>query len=68
MLVLSRRVGEEIIIGDNVRVRVVSASGNKVRLAVCAPKAVRVDRLEISRQRLAYENEAVDRGEVGMRQ
>jgi carbon storage regulator len=51
MLVLSRRVGEEIVIGENVRVKVVAAHGKKVRLAVCAPKTVRIDRLEINERR-----------------
>jgi carbon storage regulator len=54
MLVLSRRVGEEIVIGDNVRVRIVAAQGNKVRLAVSAPRAVRIDRLEVSRRRAEF--------------
>jgi len=47
MLVLSRRPGEEIIISGGIRVRVVSVQGGKVRLAVAAPPAVRVDRQEI---------------------
>lgn len=54
MLVLSRRVGEEIVIGNNVRVRIVAADGTKVRLAIAAPKFVRVDRLEVSRRRAEF--------------
>jgi carbon storage regulator len=57
MLVLSRRVGEEIVIGGNVRVRVVSASGSKVRLAVSAPKNVRVDRLEVNQRRAEFDRD-----------
>jgi carbon storage regulator len=37
MLVLSRKPGETIVIGDNIRVTVVTIHGNRVRLAVTAP-------------------------------
>lgn len=47
MLVLARRVGEEIVIGDNVRVTVLEIRGNQVRLGVVAPQSVRVLREEI---------------------
>lgn len=46
MLVLSRKVGEEIIIGDNVRVKVLRFEGKKVRLGVIAPSNVTVHRSE----------------------
>ena len=51
MLVLSRRLGEEIVIGESIRVTVVAVHGNKVRLGVTAPDSVRVDRKEISQRR-----------------
>jgi carbon storage regulator len=44
MLVLSRSAGEEILIGDNVRVRIVDVTGNKVRLGITAPLNVAVRR------------------------
>jgi carbon storage regulator len=47
MLVLSRTSGEEIIIDGNVRVKVVEVRGNRVRLAVCAPKDVPIRRSEL---------------------
>jgi carbon storage regulator len=47
MLVLTRRVNEAIVIADRVRVVVAEVEGNKVRLAVEAPRNVRVDREEI---------------------
>ena len=47
MLVLSRRVGEEIVIGGNIRVTVVSVEGGKVRLGVTAPASVPVHRKEV---------------------
>lgn len=47
MLVLSRKVGEEIIIGDNIRVTVVSVRPNVVRLGFTAPDNVAIFRSEI---------------------
>jgi carbon storage regulator len=47
MLVLSRRVGEEIIIAGNIRVTVASIKGDKVRLGITAPPDVRIDREEV---------------------
>ena len=47
MLVLSRKIGEEIIIDGKVHVRILRASGNRASLAIDAPNAVSVDRGEI---------------------
>ena len=47
MLILTRRIGESIIIGDNVNVTVLGVKGNQVRLGVNAPKDVSVHREEI---------------------
>jgi carbon storage regulator len=47
MLVLSRRVGEEILIGDNIRVMVVVVRGHTVRLGIEAPTSVPITRLEL---------------------
>jgi carbon storage regulator len=47
MLVLSRRVGEEIVIGDNIRVTVVAIRGNQVRLGFTAPPDVSIQRDEL---------------------
>ena len=47
MLILTRRVGETLIIGDNVSVAVLGVRGNQVRLGVDAPKDVAVHREEI---------------------
>jgi len=54
MLVLTRRVGEVIVIDDNIRVTVVSINGEKVRLGVVAPADVTVDREEIHERRILY--------------
>lgn len=47
MLVLSRNIGEEIVIADVIRVRVVSVDGVRVRLGIDAPESIRVDRKEV---------------------
>jgi carbon storage regulator len=47
MLVLSRKVGEEIIIDGVIRVRIVDVGGGKVRLGITAPPDVTIDRQEI---------------------
>ena len=54
MLVLSRRVGEEIIINDNIRVTVVAVKGDRVRLGIVAPRDVNVDRSEVHERRLQF--------------
>jgi carbon storage regulator len=51
MLVLTRKVGEDIIIGDNVRITIVSVHGDKVRVGIEAPRDVTVDRQEIHERR-----------------
>ena len=47
MLVLTRRVGEKIIIGDNVTVSVLGVKGHQVRIGIEAPHDVKVNREEI---------------------
>jgi len=47
VLILTRRVGETIMIGDEVTVTVLRVKGNQVRLGVNAPKTVSVQREEI---------------------
>lgn len=48
MLVLTRRPGETLIIGEDIRVTVLEVSGNQVRIGVTAPKAVPVHREEVA--------------------
>ena len=52
MLILTRRVGESLKIGDDVSVTVLSVNGNQVRIGIDAPKDVAVHREEIY-QRIA---------------
>lgn len=47
MLVLSRRVNERILIGDNIRIVVISMRGDKVRIGIDAPDDVLIMRPEV---------------------
>jgi carbon storage regulator len=47
MLILTRRVGETLVVGDEITVTVLGVKGNQVRLGVNAPKDVAVHREEI---------------------
>ena len=51
MLVLSRKVGERIQVGDEIEVVVCEIRGDKVLLGVVAPREVQVDRAEIRKRK-----------------
>ncbi len=61
MLILTRRVGETLMIGNNISVTVLGVKGNQVRIGVNAPKEVSIHREEIY-QRILDEKEQENSG------
>ncbi|WP_020472893.1 carbon storage regulator [Zavarzinella formosa] len=47
MLVLTRKLNEEIIIGDNIRIKIVAVNGDRIRVGIEAPRDVAVNRAEL---------------------
>ena len=60
MLILTRKVGESVLIGENISITVLSVRGNQVKLGVQAPKEVSVHREEIYQRILQLKDEHVD--------
>lgn len=53
MLVLTRKIGESIVLGGDIVVKVSDISGNRVKLCIDAPKSCRILRAEIAEESLA---------------
>jgi carbon storage regulator len=64
MLVLTRKVGEKVVIDGRITVTVLSVDGNKVRIGVTAPPQVRIDREEVHRQRMEFAEIEVESEEL----
>ena len=67
MLILTRRVGETVMIGEDVTVTVLRVKGNQVRLGVNAPKSISVQREEIFhriKRESAESSEKVEKAET----
>lgn len=47
MLVLTRKVGESIRIGDDVKITIIEADGNNIKIGIDAPRSVKVHREEV---------------------
>lgn len=65
MLIFTRRIGEEIRIGNDIRIRIVDIKGKQVRLGIEAPSEVIVHREEIYLRINNSQPEAEKRGETG---
>lgn len=53
MLVLTRRIGEVLVIGGDIKVQVLGVKGVQVRIGIEAPRAVKIDREEIHERKQA---------------
>lgn len=60
MLILQRRIGESLVIGEEIRISVVSIEGGRVRLAISAPPEVSILRSELLDAKLANQDSAVE--------
>lgn len=63
MLILTRRIGETLVVGDEVTITVLGVKGNQVRIGVNAPKDVAVHREEIY-ERIQKEKLGAERSEA----
>lgn len=60
MIVVSRKVGEAIIIGEKIHITLVAIMGKEASLGIVVPQEVSVDRLEVSDKRNPLPNDGAD--------
>lgn len=65
MLVLSRRIGEQIIINGNIRITISDVRGDRVRIGIEAPDNVAVDRAEVHARKRDFLNMPTDVSDSG---
>ena len=66
MLVLSRKVGEKIVVGDNITIVVNRVNGSRISLGIEAPADVRIVRGELSKAEESVEGNAASAPALGM--
>jgi carbon storage regulator len=62
MLVLGRRIGESIVVGDNVVVRIMDIVGNQIRIGIDAPADVPIHREEIFKRLMEEDGKLISFG------
>jgi carbon storage regulator len=60
MLVLTRKPGEDVVINNEITVRIIAIDGGKVRLGITAPRDVPVDRGEVHKRKVEFEDATLD--------
>lgn len=58
LMVLSRKVGQSILVGDNIRITVTRITGGQVGIGIAAPLELKVDRAEVRQAKAKAESEA----------
>lgn len=68
MLVLTRKKGEALIIGEDIEIKILDIAGDKVSIGIEAPKSVRVIREELISQTIEYNIESLKSPEAILKQ
>lgn len=60
MLVLSRKIGESIIVGDDIEISIVDIQGDNIRIGINAPKSIKIFRKEVYQEIQAENRRALE--------